>query len=157
MNVKAHRLPDAIAAYRKALAIDPEHEGAAWSLALAYQDAGKLDEARAGFERVRQLNPRDARPLYQLAGLSARHGDFAGAAATLEEGLKLAGRSLGVSRQARRSAARTQAARRGASRTARGDQTQTGAVDGPLRSRVDPRSNAVNGGRRWSPTRPRSA
>src|SRR6185503_9883290 len=81
MNVKAHRLPEAIAAYQKALAIDPEHEGAAWSLALAYQEAGKLEEARAGFERVRQLNPRGARPLYQLAALSVRRGDFAGAAA----------------------------------------------------------------------------
>src|SRR3954470_10851965 len=91
MDVKAHRLPEAIAAYQKALAIDPEHEGAAWSLALAYQDAGKLEEARAGFERVRQLNARDARPLYQLAALSVRRGDFAGAAATLEEGLKLEG------------------------------------------------------------------
>ena len=75
-----HRLPEAIAAYKKALAIDPEHEGAAWSLALAYQDAGKLDEAKAGFERVRQLNARDARPLYQLAARSVRRGDFAGAA-----------------------------------------------------------------------------
>jgi arylsulfatase A-like enzyme/predicted Zn-dependent protease len=91
MNVKARRLPEAIAAYQKALAIDPEHEGAAWSLALAYLDAGKLDEARAGFDRVRHLNPRDARPLYQLAALSVRRGDFAGAAATLEEGVKLQG------------------------------------------------------------------
>ena len=110
MNVKAHRLPDAIAAYQKALAIDPEHEGAAWSLALAYQEAGKLDEARAGFERVRQLNPRDARPLYQLADLSVRRGDFAEAAETLEKGLTLARRSIGVSREARRGAARTEAA-----------------------------------------------
>ena len=121
MNVKAHRLPDAIAAYQKALAIDPEHEGAAWSLALAYQEAGKLDEARAGFERVRQLNPRDARPLYQLAALSARRGDFAAAAETLEKGLTLARRSVGVSRQAGRSAARTEAARRGADGPARRD------------------------------------
>ena len=71
MNVKAGRHAEAIAAYKRALAIDPEHEGAAWSLALAYRDSGKLDEARAGFERVQQLNPRAARALYQLADLSA--------------------------------------------------------------------------------------
>ena len=156
MNVKAHRLPEAIAAYQKALAIDPEHEGAAWSLALAYQDAGKLDEARAGFERVRQLNPRDARPLYQLAGLSVRRGDFAGAAATLEEGLTLDRRSVGVSRQARGGAARTEAARCGAGGLARGDQAQAGSVDGPLRSRVALRGARPMAGCHRPPTRPRS-
>jgi arylsulfatase A-like enzyme/predicted Zn-dependent protease len=91
MHVKAGRHAEAIEAYKRALAIDPEHEGAAWSLALAYRDAGKLDEARTGFERVRQLNPRAARSLYQLADLSARRGDFASAAATLEKGLTLDG------------------------------------------------------------------
>src|SRR5215212_8913141 len=42
MHVKAGRHGDAIQAYKRALAIDPEHEGAAWSLALAYRDSGKL-------------------------------------------------------------------------------------------------------------------
>lgn len=91
MHVKAGRHADAIEAYKRALAIDAEHEGAAWSLALAYRDSGKIDEARAGFERVYQLNPRSARALYQLANLSAGRGDFATAAATLEKGLKLDG------------------------------------------------------------------
>jgi predicted TPR repeat methyltransferase len=40
MNTKAGRRDEAIDAYRRALAVDAEHEGAAWSLALAYKNAG---------------------------------------------------------------------------------------------------------------------
>src|SRR6185295_4456235 len=43
MHVKAGRYGDAIDAYKRALSIDPEHEGAAWSLALAYRDSGNLE------------------------------------------------------------------------------------------------------------------
>ena len=89
MHSKAGRLPLAIAAYQQALALDAEHEGAAWSLALAYRDAGNETAARAGFERVLQLNPRGARPLYQLAEAAVRRSDFAEAIRLLNQGLTL--------------------------------------------------------------------
>ena len=50
---KPKRPQDAIAAYRDALARDSEHQNALFSLALAYKDEGRLDEARVGFERAR--------------------------------------------------------------------------------------------------------
>ena len=89
MHVKAGRVPVAIAAYQQALALDPEHEGAAWSLALAYRDAGNETAARAGFERVLQLNPRGARPLYQLAEAAVRRREFSEAIRLLTQGLGL--------------------------------------------------------------------
>ena len=78
MHVKAGRLADAIAAYQQALAVDPGARGRRLEPG-ARVSAGRqgLEEARAGFERVLQLNPRGAKPLYQLADLSMRRGDFA--------------------------------------------------------------------------------
>ena len=72
---------DAIAAYQRALALDPEHEGAAFSLALAYKQAGQPTKREPGFERVLQLNPRSAKALCQLADIAMRRGDFAEAEA----------------------------------------------------------------------------
>jgi choline-sulfatase len=89
MQTKAGRPKEAIAAYQKALAVDPEHQGAIWDLALAYKEAGLEAESRAGFERALQLNPRGAKPLYQLADLAIRHQDFVEAARLLEQGLTL--------------------------------------------------------------------
>ena len=56
---KMKRPQDAIAAYRDALARDNEHQNALFSLALAYKDEGRLDEARVGFERARELDPEE--------------------------------------------------------------------------------------------------
>jgi arylsulfatase A-like enzyme/cytochrome c-type biogenesis protein CcmH/NrfG len=89
MHTKAGRAKDAIAAYQRALAVDSEHQGAIWDLALAYKAAGMEAEAKAGFERAFQLNPRGAKPLYQLADLAVRHQYFAEAARLLEQGLTL--------------------------------------------------------------------
>ena len=97
MHSKAGRATEAIDAYKQALAVDPEHEGAAWSLSLAYRQAGKMDEAEAGFERVLQLNPRSAKPLYQMADLAMRRRDFARAVDLLEKGPDARRRSGGVS------------------------------------------------------------
>ncbi len=71
---KAKRPDEAIAAYRQALARDAEHQGALFSLALAYKDEGRLDEARVGFERARELDPRNGKVLWQLADLEMRQG-----------------------------------------------------------------------------------
>ncbi len=55
---KMKRPQEAIAAYRDALARDSEHQNALFSLALAYKDEGRLDEARVGFERARDARSR---------------------------------------------------------------------------------------------------
>ena len=85
---KAKRPQDAIAAYRDALARDNEHQNALFSLALAYKDEGRLDEARVGFERARELDPRNGKVLWQLADLWMRKGDSARAEAIINDALE---------------------------------------------------------------------
>ena len=85
---KSKRPQDAIAAYRDALARDYEHQNALFSLALAYKDEGRLDEARVGFERARELDPRNGKVLWQLADLWMRKGDSARAEAIITDALE---------------------------------------------------------------------
>lgn len=84
---KAHRYEEAVEAYRKALGLDSQHQGAAFSLALAYKNLGRFEDAEAGFERVRQLDSRNTRALWQLADLWIRRGKFDQAEGLLKEGL----------------------------------------------------------------------
>ena len=84
---KMKRPADAIAAYRDALARDDEHQNALFSLALAYKDEGRFDEARVGFERARELDPRNGKVLWQLADLWMRQGDTARAEAIVTDAL----------------------------------------------------------------------
>jgi tetratricopeptide (TPR) repeat protein len=85
---KMKRPQDAIDAYRDALTRDSEHQNALFSLALAYKDEGRLDEARVGFERARELDPRTGKVLWQLADLWMRKGDFARVEAIVADGLE---------------------------------------------------------------------
>jgi len=84
---KSKRYDDAIAAYRKALALDAEHQGALFSLALAYKSLGRMKDAEAGFERARQLDPRATKPLWQLADLWMQAGQLDRAEGALKEAL----------------------------------------------------------------------
>ena len=80
LHGKAKRSDAAIAAYRKALALDDRNENAAFALALAYKQAGRavdLAAAEAGFERVQQMNPRSTKAAWQLADIAARRHEFA--------------------------------------------------------------------------------
>jgi len=52
-----NRIPEAIASWQKALAIDPNYADAANNLGAAYLAQGKKEEARALFEKVLALNP----------------------------------------------------------------------------------------------------
>ena len=54
---------------------------------MAYKDEGRLDEARVGLERARQLDPRNGRVLWQLADLFVRKGDPAQAEAVITDAL----------------------------------------------------------------------
>ena len=75
--------------YQAALRLDPEHDGAAFSLALAYKNLGDLDAAEAGFQRAKQLDPRTGKVRWQLADISMQRGRFAEAEAELLDALKL--------------------------------------------------------------------
>src|SRR5262249_35845342 len=55
--------------------------------ALAYKQMGRSAEAEAGFERVRQLDPRGSQALWQLADLWMQQGRFDRAEAVLQEAL----------------------------------------------------------------------
>ena len=89
LHSKAGRSADAIAAYRRALEFDPDHEGAAFSLALAYKEGRRLDDAEAGFERVLALNPRNTKARFQLADLWMAERQFDRAEAVLHDALSL--------------------------------------------------------------------
>ena len=76
LHSKAGRFKEAVASYRAALRLDPEHNGATFSLALAYKNLGDLDAARAGFERAKQLDPRSGKSRWQLADISMQRRRF---------------------------------------------------------------------------------
>jgi tetratricopeptide (TPR) repeat protein len=50
-------------------------------------DAGRLDEARVGFERARELDPRNGKVLFNLADISMRQGRTADADAIIRDAL----------------------------------------------------------------------
>jgi Flp pilus assembly protein TadD len=64
--ITEHRLPEAEAAYRRALAEDPQ-SGIAWDgLGLALFDEQRWSESRTALERALQLDPESARTAYHL-------------------------------------------------------------------------------------------
>ena len=110
---KMKRPQEAIAAYRDALARDDEHQNALFSLALAYKDEGRFDEARVGFERARELDPEERegalaarRPLDAAGRLRPRRG-------RRHRRARAKGRRAPVSPEARRDSHRGEAVRRG--------------------------------------------
>ena len=136
---KTKRPQDAIAAYRDALARDDEHQNALFSLAIAYKDEGRFDEARVGFERARELDPRNGKVLWQLADLWMRQGDFARAEAIVNDALERQGRRAPVPPEARRDSDRGEAVRRGRARAQARAREEAGAGARALRPRPRPR------------------
>jgi len=61
----------------------PHENRALWELLTA----GRLEEARLGFERARELDPRNGKVLWQLADLWMRMGDQAKAEAVVKDAL----------------------------------------------------------------------
>jgi arylsulfatase A-like enzyme/predicted Zn-dependent protease len=88
-HARAGRQARAADAYRRALALDPQHLGATFSLALAYKNQGRLDDAAAGFERLRTLDPKNGKALWQLADIDRRQGRLERACERLQQGLTL--------------------------------------------------------------------
>jgi tetratricopeptide (TPR) repeat protein len=78
--ITERRLEDAEAAYRRALALDPQ-SGLAWDgLGLTLYDAGRLGEARPAFERALAIDADSSRALFHLALTDEREGRLAQAA-----------------------------------------------------------------------------
>ena len=63
---KMGRLDEAIANYRRALELKPDHAEASNNLGLAFRDRGQLAEAMAAYRRALQLQPRYADAHYNL-------------------------------------------------------------------------------------------
>ena len=87
LHSKAKRFDEAVRAYQHALEIDPEHQGAAFSLALSYKQLGRLADAEAGFERVRALDPKSGKTDWQIADIQMQRGNHSVAASVLEAAL----------------------------------------------------------------------
>ena len=83
-----HRLDDAVAHYRKAIAIAPDYAPAFSNLATALRDQNRIDEARQTYERALQLKPDFAGAHYNLANLLLDRGEPAAAADHFQRALK---------------------------------------------------------------------
>lgn len=79
----------AVTAFQRALALDAEHRGATFNLALAYKQLGQLASAEAGFERLRRLDSRDGKPRWHLADIWMQQGESERAHTLLVESLAL--------------------------------------------------------------------
>lgn len=66
----------AVAEGRRALELNPASTTAVLDLALAYQAAGRIDEATAGFERALELDPDNIKALVNLAEIRYARGDL---------------------------------------------------------------------------------
>jgi tetratricopeptide (TPR) repeat protein len=79
--ITEHDLPEAEAAYRRALALDPQ-SGLAWDgLGLVQYDAGHLPDARATLSRALALDAGNAHARFHLALVDEREGKLDAAAA----------------------------------------------------------------------------
>jgi len=80
---------EALAAYQRALALQPEYEEAHFSAALILLELGRLDEARPHLDRSLALRPGSAETHQALARLLARQGRAEEAIATYRRALAL--------------------------------------------------------------------
>ena len=74
-RISEGQLEEAIAAYREALAVDPDYADAIEGLSMALADLERWDEALAAAHRVVELNPDDQLPYTNLSRIYQRAGD----------------------------------------------------------------------------------
>ncbi|MGH9335308.1 MAG: tetratricopeptide repeat protein, partial [Vicinamibacteria bacterium] len=87
--LKAMREPGrAAAAYREALALEPEDKVASFHLALLDLELGRVEAAEAGLRRVLQLDPRDNKSYFLLAKLLIARRELRAALATLDRAIE---------------------------------------------------------------------
>ena len=68
------RYDQAVAEYKKALALDPNNAGIVRNLGLAYYKSGRIEEATREFSRARALAPDDLQTILLLCRLPPPHG-----------------------------------------------------------------------------------
>jgi tetratricopeptide (TPR) repeat protein len=73
---EAGKLPDAIAEYERALAIDPDLAKAHYNLGVLFVRTGKLDEGEAEYRRAIQVMPGFGSPHNNLSGLLLQQGQI---------------------------------------------------------------------------------
>jgi tetratricopeptide (TPR) repeat protein len=96
--ITEHRLPEAEAAYRKALA-DDASSGLAWDgLGLALLDAQRWTESRTALEKASALDPGSARTAYHLALVDEGQGRPADAVVQLRRSLAVDPTNLDAAR-----------------------------------------------------------
>jgi tetratricopeptide (TPR) repeat protein len=74
-----HRIDDAIAYYRHALAMQPDYAPAYNNLGTALREQNRLDEARSSYQQALELQPEFATAHYNLANVLLDKGDAVGA------------------------------------------------------------------------------
>jgi tetratricopeptide (TPR) repeat protein len=84
-----HHLDDAIAHYRRSIALRPDYAPAYNNLATALRGEQKVAEAQAAYDRALQLEPRFASAHYNLANLLMDEGDAPGAVTHFERALEV--------------------------------------------------------------------
>jgi arylsulfatase A-like enzyme/predicted Zn-dependent protease len=88
----ASRRPEAASeSFRAALALDPRDRASLLGLAAAVGELGRLEEAEAALERLRQVDPGSTAALRRLAGVWMRRGRLDRAEAALQEALRKGG------------------------------------------------------------------
>lgn len=83
------RRGEAVAMYRRAVAIDPWHALAHNNLGLSLQRQGALDEALVELRRAIEIEPGQGDFPYNLGGLLAERGDLAGAEAAYRRAVEI--------------------------------------------------------------------
>jgi choline-sulfatase len=76
MYVKVGRQQEAIAYFKRALALKPDDEMAVVNLANAYRQLGRDDEALVGFRRFLELDPKNAQVRYSAAEILLDRGEL---------------------------------------------------------------------------------
>ena len=123
-----------------------EHQNALFSLAVAYKDGNRLEDARLGFERARALDPRNGKVLWQLADLALRQKRPQDAEAVIQRRARAQGGRAPLPAEARRELHRVEALR------GSGEGTEGGARE---KGRPAPRRSSTSASSTKTPAAPR--